>query len=96
MSTKSRHNITSPPRNSVLCPNCGAEGRVVDGHRVGDIRVRRRKCDREGCGTDWRTTEGGDDVAVADRQRLRALEAECDLLTHTISNALRILRGPAP
>jgi transcriptional regulator NrdR family protein len=94
MPARSRHNITSPSRNSVLCPNCGAEGRVVDGHRVGDIRVRRRKCDREGCGADWRTTEGGDDVALAGR--LRELEAEAEMLNHTICKAVLVLRGEKP
>jgi transcriptional regulator NrdR family protein len=89
-----KHYIAAPPRNSVLCPSCGAEGRVTDSFRSEGIRVRRRKCDREGCGADWRTTEGGDDAAVSERQRLRELEAENDLLTHTISNALRILHGP--
>jgi transcriptional regulator NrdR family protein len=91
-----KHYIAAPPRNSVLCPSCGAEGRVVDSFRSEGIRVRRRKCDREGCGSDWRTTEGGDDAAVAERQRLRELEAENDLLTHTISKAVLVLRGLAP
>jgi transcriptional regulator NrdR family protein len=92
----SKHYIAAPERHSVLCPVCGAEGRVVDTFRSDGIRVRRRKCNREGCAADWRTTEGGDDTAVAERQRLRELEAENDLLTHTISKALFILRGPTP
>jgi transcriptional regulator NrdR family protein len=89
-----KHYIAVPERHSVLCPVCGAEGRVVDTFRSDDIRVRRRRCNREGCGADWRTTEGGNDAAKA--ERLRKLQIENDLLTHTISNALRILRGPTP
>jgi transcriptional regulator NrdR family protein len=90
----SKHYIAVPERHSVLCPVCGAEGRVVDTFRSDDIRVRRRKCNREGCGSDWRTTEGGNDAAKA--ERLRQLEAESEMLHHTISKALLILRGPTP
>jgi transcriptional regulator NrdR family protein len=90
----SKHYIASPARNSVLCPNCGAEGRVVDGFRSDDIRVRRRRCNREGCGSEWRTTEGGDNAEMA--ERLRKLQAENDLLTTVISKALRVLQGPTP
>lgn len=48
----------SPSRHSVLCPVCRAEGLVVDSRRHGDARVRRRKCNAEGCGAVWLTTEG--------------------------------------
>jgi hypothetical protein len=42
---------------SVLCPICRQEGKVVGGRRIGDVRVRRRLCKCVG-ETFWKTTEG--------------------------------------
>jgi transcriptional regulator NrdR family protein len=50
-------------RHSILCPFCGREGQVYATRRVGDVRLRRRKCRTPGCDTRWKTTEGEPEAA---------------------------------